>query len=175
MHRRQHGFTVLDLVVAMGIAALLLAAGVPALRSLLTAQRLQAATASLQSGLLYARSEAIHLGVPALACPGLAAAGCAGDAPWDQGWIVFTDGDGNGELDPGDTLLRAGPPLAEVSATSSLARRRLRFLPDGSAPGSNATVLICSADGSGTPWQIRISNSGRIRSLKVADPGTVNC
>jgi len=159
----------------MGIAALLLAAGVPALRSLLTAQRLQAATASLQSGLLYARSEAIHLGVPALACPGQAGAGCAGDAPWDQGWVVFTDRDDDGQFGPGDVLLRAGPPLTEVSVTSSLTRRRLRFLPDGSAPGSNATVLICSADGSGTPWQIRISNSGRIRSLQTPDPDSAGC
>ena len=101
MHIHGHGtgFTLLELLVTLTIAALLLTAGVPSLQQFTQRQHMKAAVGSLHNDLLLARSEAVVRNLEAVACPGAPAVGCAdaGDqsGDWSGGWIVF--GDGNGD------------------------------------------------------------------------------
>ena len=57
--RRERGFTMTELMVAVGIAAILMAVAAPPLMSLVAAQRVKTATFDLYSAMSYARSEAI--------------------------------------------------------------------------------------------------------------------
>lgn len=59
--RRSGGFTVVELLVALGIVALLSAMAVPTLRSVMENSRIKAASQSLQNGLTMARAEAVRL------------------------------------------------------------------------------------------------------------------
>ena len=163
MDKTSAGFTALDLVVSLAIVALTLSAGVPALRDYLAEQRVRSASGALRSDLQFARNAAVHGGVPAIACPGVPATGCADTEPWQQGWIVFADSDGDRERGADEPLLRATPALTGAKVTGSSARRRLRFLPDGTAPASNATLRVCDPTGRARERAVRISNSGRIR------------
>src|SRR5258706_7975795 len=56
---RQRGFTMTELMVAVGIAAILTAVAAPPLMSMIAAQRVKTATFDLYSAMSYARSEAI--------------------------------------------------------------------------------------------------------------------
>ena len=56
---RQRGFTMPELMVALGIAAILTAVAVPPLIAMVAAQRVKTATFDLYSAMSYARSEAI--------------------------------------------------------------------------------------------------------------------
>lgn len=159
------GFTVLECLVALAIAALLMTLAVPAWRGLAAEWRLRAATGALHSTLLQARHEAIHAGIAVLVCPGSALHGCQDNA-WDGGWIGFQDTNGNRQLDADETLLRMEPAWPNVNAASSAARRRLRFLPNGTAPGSNATLRVCDAANHAPGRRVTVSSSGRIRSVR---------
>jgi len=173
MSSRCAGVTALDLLITLTIVTLLLSAGVPAFRSYGQNQRLTAAVSSLQSDLQFARGEAIRLATHTLACPGSPLEGCLTARDWNRGWIVFADLNGDREWQAGESLLKSGAPLAQLAVTSPASRSRLRFFPNGTAPGSNTSITFCDARGTAYARQIRVSNSGRIRRVEAgagADP-----
>jgi len=59
VNARERGFTMTELMIAVGIAAILAAVGIPPLMSVIAAQRVKTATFDLYSLVSYARSEAI--------------------------------------------------------------------------------------------------------------------
>lgn len=164
-YKPDSGLTALDLVVTLAIISILIAAAVPALRQLFMQQRMKAAVAALHSGLVLARNSAIHRNGYIVLCPSNQEdSGCADDVEWQGGWIVFADLDGDrersGEQEP---LLRRGDAFPQMSILSSAYRTRLRFYPNGSAPGSNARLTFCDARGPETARQLVLSASGRVR------------
>ena len=56
---RERGFTIPELMMALGIASILMAVAVPPLMSMVAAQRVKTATFDLYSAMSYARNEAI--------------------------------------------------------------------------------------------------------------------
>lgn len=57
--RRQHAFTLVELIVAVAVAAILLTIGVPNFRDFILRQRVKSVQAQLVTDLQYARSEAV--------------------------------------------------------------------------------------------------------------------
>ena len=163
MHPRPAGFTVLELLITLTIAAILLITGIPSLQSFSDRQRMKAAVGTLHNDLLLARSEAVFRGGEVIACPGNRTDGCADTSDWSDGWIVFDDRNGDQAHQPGEPLLRHGQWFERLRITGSAGRPRIRFFPDGSAPGSNTSIWFCGMDGPAQARRLIISNAGRIR------------
>jgi len=163
MRPRPTGFTVLELLITLTIAAILLVTGIPSLQSFSDRQRMKAAVGTLHNDLLLARSEAVFRGMEVIACPGDRATGCAGSSDWSDGWIVFGDANGDRERQPDEALLRHGQWFERLRITGSAGRTGVRFFPDGSAPGSNSSIWFCGMDGPAQARRLIISNAGRIR------------
>jgi type IV fimbrial biogenesis protein FimT len=172
---RQAAFTVLELLVTLTIAAILLVTGVPALHQFTWRQHMRAAVGNLHNDLLAARNEAVFRGVSMVACPGDPGAGCADSADWSGGWIVFPDHNDDRRRQPEETVLRHGQVFEALSITGSRGRDRIRFLPDGSAPGSNGTIGFCGFGGPPQARKLVISNVGRIRRDLFPDIGPERC
>jgi type IV fimbrial biogenesis protein FimT len=166
---RAAAFTVLELMVAMSIAGILLVVAVPTLRHFTLKQRMTAAVSGLHYDLLMARNEAVFRRGSVVACPGNAAEGCAAHADWEKGWIVFSDRNGDHQLQPSETLLGQGNPLEGIRARGSARRDRIRFSADGSAPGSNTSIRFCGGAGPVDARKLVISNLGRIRRDREPD------
>lgn len=116
MPRRRAGFTLTELMVAVAIAAILLASGVPLLRDMLVRQRLRATANDLFAAIDLTRSQAIARGVRVLIMPADADA-----ADWTRGWLVFVDNNGSISFDGGDELIfRQGPVSAGMAIRSAL-------------------------------------------------------
>jgi len=62
--RRARGFTIIEIMIALGIAALLMALGLPAFRDFLANNKIRNLAENLQSSLNVARSEAINRNQP---------------------------------------------------------------------------------------------------------------
>ncbi len=62
MTRRQHAFTLVELLIAVAIAAVVLTLAGPSLRDFILLQRLKSISASLVTDMQYARSEAVSRG-----------------------------------------------------------------------------------------------------------------
>lgn len=78
--RRQHGFTLIELMVTVTLMAVMLAVGVPSFRDFIASQRVKSAVSEFNSALFLARSEAIKRNTQVAITP--AAAG------WQGGWTV---------------------------------------------------------------------------------------
>jgi type IV fimbrial biogenesis protein FimT len=171
MHIQGHGtgsplpsaFTVLELLVTLAVAAVLLMTGLPSFQRFAQQQQMKAAVNGLQHALLLARNEAVHRNAPVVACPGNATDGCSGDPDWSRGWIVYPDSNDDRQRQAGESLLLEGQLSGNLSISSSPGRTSIRFLGDGSTPGSNAQIGFCGPGGPPHARKLVISNIGRIR------------
>ena len=171
----QHAFTLLELVTVIAILAILVTMGVPAFQQFSQKQAVSAALHSLHSDLLLARSRAIYEDELVVACPGSAAPGCSEGAAWEDGWIIFTDNNGDRTYDSSETLIRSGMPIEQMAIRSSSGRRDFRFYPNGSTPGSNGSITFCGPGGPTLARKLVISNLGRIRRDQATNIDASKC
>ena len=110
--RRSAGFTILELMVAVTVTAILAAIAVPTMRDYLRNSRLTTASNDLLHSLAVARAEAIKRQTNTIVCgtalPNAAAPVCDG-SPFSA-WVVFVDANRNGAYDAGEVvIIRHGP------------------------------------------------------------------
>lgn len=189
MKIRQAGFTLIELMVVVAIAAVLASMAVPSFRTLLSKRAATAAADSLVSDMTLARSEALKRSAAATVCRSTDGLKCsAAGGSWHVGWLVFVDVNANGTnldaggaVDPGDTVIRVQQELSGIStiqedATTS-ARPFVRFDPNGRARGMNQTFNVtpsgaATTGATGTTRLVCISITGR-PSLRAA--GATSC
>jgi len=113
---RAAGFTLLELMLVITIAALILGIGVPNMRQFILNNRMTAAANDLLAAVYTARGEAVKRNTQVMMCfstsPRAATPDCNGDGT--QGWVVFVDAadvdvaaatDNNGVVDGGEPVL----------------------------------------------------------------------
>jgi type IV fimbrial biogenesis protein FimT len=154
------GFTLLELLIALAIAAVVAAIGVPTLGAYVAEQRLQSRADALLRSLERARSEAVRRGTRVDLCPGTAA--CAGGAlPWEGGWTIFADGARRSPIaaeraaEAGITV-RGNRPLADYVSYTAAGRAR-RF--DGAL--QMGTFTVCAPGF--RKRRVIVASSGRAR------------
>ena len=108
--RHSNGFTLIELLVTVGIATIVLALGAPSMSSFLERYQISSNVQRVGSSLKYARSEAIKRSVSVTLCPSVNGSACGGD--WPNGWIVFTDFNGDGSVNGQDKLLKVHGEIA---------------------------------------------------------------
>lgn len=172
---RQGGFTVLELMITLTIAVILLTAAAPSFRQISQKRQLSAALSGLHYDLVMGRNEAVFRNESTVACPGSPAGGCAGSTDWSSGWIVFLDRNGDQQRESDEIMLRHGQNFGNLRILGSAGRRDIRFLPDGSTPGSNTTITFCGLGGPAQARKLVISNLGRIRRDSAADLDPDRC
>lgn len=88
---RQRGFTLLELLVTVAIAAILLGLSAAPMSRMFASNRVQTEASSFVSDLVFARSEAIRRGQPVSVCASSNGTSCLGTNAWESGWVVFSD------------------------------------------------------------------------------------
>lgn len=167
------GFTITELLVTLAVAAVALGLAAPAYQRLADSHRSSAAVNQLVGAVNLARSEAIVRNHTVTLCPGSGSA-CLGRDQWHAGALIFLDGNGDGQIDPGDRVLTALPPLphgARVYWRSFRNRSHLQFQPRGYTQWQNGTLLYCPPDRDPALARLVIVNvAGRAR-LATDDDG----
>ena len=111
---RADGFTLIELMVTIAIAAILLMVAAPSFVTMQRNSELTAAANALVAGINAARGEAMKRGLNAVVVPTDAAS-------WRNGWTVFVDTGTarNGTLDASDIVVQRQPALAGYFAVSA--------------------------------------------------------
>lgn len=82
VRNHSRGFTLIELIVVVAVAAVLSTVAVPSFEDFMTNQRLKRVSQAVMLDVLYARSEAIKLNAPTYVYPR--------DGDWNDGWLVTT-------------------------------------------------------------------------------------
>lgn len=104
MKIRSKGMTLIELMVAITIVAILAAIAIPSFRRLTAENRTIAATNDLVTALNVARSEALRRSQNTVVCTSSDQATCSGSANWTDGWIVFADRNRNDAVDANELV-----------------------------------------------------------------------
>lgn len=154
------GFTLIELMVTLTVAAILLAVAVPGFSSFIKKNRLDTQQNVLFGSISYARSEAMSRGRNVTLCASSDGASCTGS--WSQGWIVYM-GDTTVDTPGGDVLrvfeaLTGGNKLVFKGDSSAT---KLSFRGRGFAD-TTGSFELCDADTAVTSdRKISIANTGR--------------
>lgn len=174
------GFTLLELMVTVSVAAILLTVGIPGMQAFIKNNRRASEVNEMVATLQVARSESVARNKIVAVCSSTDDATCAGSETWDQGWIVFVDEDNDGVRDdPGvEELLRAnaGPEDMTVRATFESIRYRSNgrviTAPDGDTSGD---ITFCDNRGTDEARVVQIDISGRPESADEPLEGSLSC
>jgi len=167
-YQKNNGFTLLEMLVTMGIVGILMTFALPGMNTFIKNNRLTTQINSLVSHLQYARSLAIKKHRQIIVCASSDGTTCSGS--WNDGWIVFNDDDGSGDITGNEAIKQVRDSLQGATTLGSSNGTVITFDTRGFAPNSAVTFSLCDDRGAAHGKAISISNTGRIRN-----GGTVTC
>ncbi len=111
----QSGLTLIELLVAIAMVAIVLAIGVPAYQNFTTSNNVLAELHTLKGDIAFSRSEASTMGSNVIICPSSdptsANPSCSGTNEWNTGWVILLPTGGSCSANSGQPL-RVQIPLA---------------------------------------------------------------
>ena len=173
---RRGGFTLMELMVTLAVAAIILSVGIPSFQEMISRIRLSGKTDELVSAIMFTRSEAIKRGGRVTLCKADTRQSnpvCApADSPegYEQGWIIFVDNTNPGIRDPEEPLIQVADPDRNsgirITSTATEFNRRISFTADGLPKRTSGgflagTMTLCKAP---KAQRAVMSRFGRIRT-----------
>ncbi|MGH8282550.1 MAG: GspH/FimT family pseudopilin [Gammaproteobacteria bacterium] len=174
--RKERGFTLLELLTTLAIAATLATIAIPSFTNTVRRTRSVAAANELHTALNYARHTAIIRNSYVVLCKSADGKRCNHAlSDWNSGWLIFDNlnRDGAIQVNTGEPILRAhGPSRPDARIISN--RDSFTFRPM-STRSVNGTFLYCSADGK-YDRAVIVNVMGRVRiSDKPNADTTLRC
>ena len=161
------GLTLLELLIALSILAILAAIGIPSFTTQIESTRTRAAADQLYQAIHLARTKAVTANRRATMRK-------LGD--WNSGWEVFFDRDFDSVRDAGEELLIAQGEIsgASIYANSPLANYvsfigtgESRFAGTASSGGFQAGTFTICPDNGGEGYLLVLTRSGRMRQSRA--------
>lgn len=174
--RKDCGFTLIEILVTISIAAILVTIGIPSMIEFMETNRRAAAANTLVAEMQRGRSTAATGGVAVTLCHSGNATGCSGEADpdWAEGWILFTDEDGDSVFDAGDEVLSAARRRDGVTMPSN--RSSFTFAPGFQQSATTlGTVAVCVNKENGDARWIVVSAIGRPRLKEIFATDDPDC
>ncbi|MCC6201801.1 MAG: GspH/FimT family pseudopilin [Gammaproteobacteria bacterium] len=150
--KTQAGFTALELIITVALAAVILSVGVPSFRAVMGSNRNSNEINNLMSALSLARSEAISRGLCIAVVP-------LTDNDWTGGWMLGTDINCNGSsADAGEITIRV---YDEIRASSFSAQPgTIVFQPHGGLAAAQSFTF--------DPHRCTVANPQRIITVGLS-------
>jgi len=175
-HRKQKGFTLIELFVTLIIVSILLTIAVPNFNAFMKANLLATTTNKLVTSLNLARSEAINRGGRVTICKSDDGLACKALGNWSQGWIVFTDETNSTPpvfSPPAETLLNVAPQLdPNLNLTGNVnVIDYISFIGSGQSQMTSGgiqmgTISLCDDRAGNFGTSIVLSRTGRVSIVK---------
>ncbi|MFT7492031.1 MAG: type IV fimbrial biogenesis protein FimT [Pseudohongiellaceae bacterium] len=138
------GFTLINLLIALSISAILATNGIPAIFQSIYYIRASTSYDDLFTLIQFSRQQAVNYHSQVLLCPTIDRVNCIDD--WSQTLMVFVDVNNDEIRDELEAIVRARISLQHdevIKWNASGSRRYLRFKADGSTGNQNGRFSYC--------------------------------
>ena len=170
------GMTLLDSLMAMAMAVLMLSLGVPAMQDFLRNRRMDAWLGGLHTVLNHARQQAVIHQHAVVVCASTTGDRCDAGVEWNRGVMVFLDRNHDRQRQLDERVLHYWHmDDAGLQVHTSSGRKTLRFLPNGTSPGSNARISLCDDRGPASARALVLANTGRVRQERADRGVRIRC
>jgi type IV fimbrial biogenesis protein FimT len=178
--RRESGFTMIELMFVLAMAAMLMSIALPALQMFSTNAKQTGAINDFVSSMHLARNTAITTNARVTMCASSNASSCEA-VSWDSGWILFRDANSNQTIDGTDSIIGSGSPSEGPSIASAEYGQFLMYRPNGRVMNANVGTntgefKVCDNRGDAHSKVVIVSLSGRPKlSETMTDGSTPSC
>lgn len=157
---RERGMTLLEMLIALAVVAIVLTVVSPNVQKIIAKNRTTSEINELSGIIQFARYTAIDQSSTAIVCPSANFATCSTD--WNQAKIVFIDNNGNNTRDSSEPLLMSSTAISSGNNMQG-PNAVVAFLDSGAASAS-ASIKICPRSGDQSlARSININAQGRVR------------
>ncbi|HEY6922337.1 MAG TPA: GspH/FimT family pseudopilin [Steroidobacteraceae bacterium] len=174
-----------ELLVTIGIAAMLMAIGVPSYRYVTFSNRATTEINSLLGDLQYARSEAVKEGWAVSVCPASTDyQSCATTTSWQNGWIIFSDVNNDHTIASTANILRVRQKFSSSTPDTLVSDNTMQFVTfnrEGFATNFPATTtgyvtFTLHTTPTKADWTrcLQIFSTGLMNTERTTDP-QLNC
>ena len=156
------GFSLYELIITIGVVALVMSLGVPSFGRMLANHRLKVEVDALFHAVHLARKESVVRRRAVTLCPSPDGQNCVPGFDWSDGWILFVnlDRDAPATRDAGEPLLQR----FSVSSHNQVAANRRSFSFRTTAlRATNGTLIFCDKARRASPRALVVSYTGRPR------------
>lgn len=167
--RKQHGFTIIELMVTVIILSIVTAFAIPSMRDFIRRGHATSLSNQLLTALSLARSESLRRGQRVSVCASSDGATCTNDG-FDKGYIVFVDiGVARAVNAPDDVIVQvfekpAGSPVfdQEIQAVSYLPSGMREPESDGAPAGTCYEFIVGNLEQARGHVNVNVTGSVRI-------------
>lgn len=162
--KQEKGFTLLELMVTLAIAAILFSVGVPGFRSVIMDSRLVRDSNQFVASINLARSSAVRFQRSATVCTSAnfnaVLPSCSGSSDWSQGWVVWVDKDRDGAIDANE-ILSVQEPMDSMTTFSATNAALFSYDPRGFGSSPADELMMCDNRNGEIGRRIRVNAVGR--------------
>mgnify|MGYP003578936849 CR=1 FL=1 len=163
---RSSGFTLVELMVAIAVLAILTTLALPSFQETLRSNRVATSSNELLTSFTLARSEAIRSTRGAGVCASADGATCGND--WNAGWLVWNDSDSDGALDAGENIVRYSQAKAQMALLGSVTS--IAFDARGRASGGLQTIGVKPYGHDAPVRCVTVNATGQVKIGRAACP-----
>jgi len=168
-YRLLSGFTLVELLVTIGVAAILITVAAPSFTNLISGAKIDSVVRRLANSFAYARSEAVARGANISVCATLDRITCSVvPADWNQGWLV---------VDAANTVLKAEDISSSQVVFPGIGFASVCFDNLGAYVGAcNGVVALLSTftvTSNGQTSSMTLNNTGATRIVCIDKVGVI--
>jgi type IV fimbrial biogenesis protein FimT len=163
---RQQGVTLLEMMIALAVSAIVLTLVAPNVQSILVKNKITAEINEMSGVLQFARFTAIDQRSITIVCPSSDFSSCGNN--WDDPKIVFIDANANDARDADEPLLLSSQTIANTNSMDSSANL-IRFLDIGGTDTPSVITLCPNSNDAKYARALFVTLQGRTRISIDAD------
>lgn len=173
---RERGVSLVELLIALGVATILLSVAVPSFRTISMNSKRAGTVNELVAGLHLARNTAITLNARVGICTSSNGASC-GTVDWNEGWIAFHDEDNDQVRDAEETILTTvsevdGITIESIQFPNAFSYRPNGRVMNGTVATNTGEFALCDKRGSDHAKVVILDMSGRPRLSEYKADGS---
>jgi len=162
IRQNSSGYSLYELIITIGLVALVMSLGLPSFGNILANHRLKAEVDALFHAVHLARKESVMRRRAVTLCPSLDGQNCEPQFDWSDGWIMFVnlDRDTPAVRDSDEPLLQR---YSGISHNKVTANRRSFSFRTTALRATNGTFIFCDKARQAAPRALIVSYTGRPR------------